>query len=260
MTSPRRDQALRALPLLDLTELGDAVTVSMIDSLCAKAVAPLASMPQAHVAAVCVWPRFVKRCRKNLAGSAVRIATVANFPSGQESPTKVRTTVDRAVADGAHEVDLVLDYRLFLTGDVRRCGEKIEAIRSALPRNVLLKVILETGQLGTADSIRAAARLTAAAGADFLKTSTGKVKINATLESARVLLDVVQESGRAMGVKPSGGIRTVEDAAGYLALADEIMGRGWVTPQTFRFGASSLLNDLVASIEGSRSSAHETGY
>jgi deoxyribose-phosphate aldolase len=260
MTNARREQALRALPLLDLTELGDAVTVSMIDELCKKAAAPLASLPAVHVAAVCVWPRFVKRCRTKLAGSGVRIATVANFPSGEESRNDVVAAVERAVADGANEIDLVLDYRMFVCGNVRQSGEKIGLVRSALPRAVLLKVILETGELGSVDTIRAAARLAAAAGADFLKTSTGKVKTNATLESARILLEVARESSRPMGVKPSGGIRKTEDAAAYLALADEIMGRAWAAPRTFRFGASSLLDDLVACVEGGRDVSRDGGY
>jgi len=260
MKELRRTVALRALPLIDLTDLGEATTDEATDRLCARAVRPLPAYPHLHVAAVCVWPRFVRRARANLDGGPVRIATVANFPSGAEAPASVAETIDRALGDGADEIDLVLDYRAFLAGNTRAAAERVETVRNGLPRGIRLKVILETGELGGPDTIRAAAHLAATAGADFLKTSTGKVKVNATLESARILMEIARDAGRPIGVKPSGGIRTTDDAAAYLALADEVFGPGWATPTTFRFGASGLLDDLLAAITGTDGAPVKAGY
>lgn len=260
MKELRRAVALRALPLIDLTDLGETTSEEATDRLCARAVRPLAARPDLHVAAVCVWPRFVKRARTNLDGGPVKIATVANFPNGGEALAAVAETIDRALADGADEIDLVLGYRAVLAGDTRAAAERVETVKNGLPRGIRLKVILETGELGGPETIRAAAVLAATAGADFLKTSTGKVKVNATLESARILMEVAREAGRPIGVKPSGGIRTTDDAAAYLALADEIFGPGWATPSTFRFGASGLLDDLLVAIAGGGAAPTPSSY
>jgi deoxyribose-phosphate aldolase len=260
MIDIRRTLALRAIPCLDLTDLSETTTVEATDQLCAHAVRPIHGEEDLSVAAVCVWPRFVARCKANLAGGRVKIATVANFPSGRETFPAVAGTVDAALDAGADGIDLVLDHVAFRAGEVRQAGALIEQVRNGLPRHVRLKVILETGELGHAETIRGAARLAVAAGADFLKTSTGKVPRGATLEAARVLFEVARESTNTIGVKISGGVRTTDDAAAYLSLADEIMGPGWAAPSTFRFGASSLLNDLAATVGGHAADRPGTGY
>jgi deoxyribose-phosphate aldolase len=229
--------AARALPLLDLTDLSDTCTEPKIDALCRDARA-------GGVAAVCVWPRFVPQAAQILVNTGIRIATVINFPGGEEDSARAADDAAEACRDGAGEIDLVLPYRALMRGDERVAREVVEAVRETCP-DTLLKVILETGELPSAAAIRAAADLALAAGADFLKTSTGKTPTSATPEAARILLDAVQASGRPAGVKISGGLRSVEDAATYLALADRAMGPAWARPATFRLGASSLFGALI---------------
>jgi len=229
--------AARALPLLDLTDLSDTCTEPKIDALCRDARA-------GGVAAVCLWPRFVPQAAQLLVNTGIRIATVINFPGGDEDSARAADDAAEACRDGAGEIDLVLPYRALMRGDERMAREVIEAVRETCP-DTLLKVILETGELSSAEAIRAAADLALAAGADFLKTSTGKTPVSATPEAARILLDAVQASGRPAGVKISGGLRSVEDAATYLALADRAMGPAWARPATFRLGASSLFGALI---------------
>ena len=232
-----RAVATRALSLLDLTDLSDTCTEGKVAALCRDARA-------GGVAAICVWPRFVSQGAEALAGTGIRLATVINFPEGGEDAARAADDAAEACRDGAGEIDLVLPYRAFLRGDEAAARQVVEAVRETCP-DTLLKVILETGELGGPPAIRAAADLALAAGADFLKTSTGKSPVSATSEAARLLLDTVQASGRPAGVKISGGLRTVEDAAGYLALADRAMGPAWARPATFRLGASSLFGVLV---------------
>ncbi|WP_375465863.1 deoxyribose-phosphate aldolase [uncultured Methylobacterium sp.] len=235
--------AERALPLLDLTELGDACTATRIDALCRDARA-------GGVAAVCVWPQFVHQAARALSGAPVRIATVINFPAGGEDAERAAADTRAALRDGAHELDLVLPYRALLRGDAATAVDLVEAVRAACP-NACLKVILETGTLATAEAIAAAGRLALAAGADFLKTSTGKSPVSATPEAAGALLGVIRTAGRG-GLKVSGGLRTLADAAAYLAIADRVMGPGWAAPATFRIGASSLFGALVAARDAVR--------
>lgn len=235
MSEPSFDPAAvarRALPLLDLTDLSDTCTGSAVAALCRDAKA-------GGVAAVCVWPQFVADCARELASSPVRIATVVNFPAGGEDVDRVVDDTCEAIADGAHEIDLVLPYRAFLRGDEGIARDMVAAVRDVCAKTVL-KVILETGMLGEPERIAAAGRLALDAGADFVKTSTGKSPVSATPEAARTLLEVLKGHARPAGLKVSGGLRTIEDAATYLALADEIMGPGWAAPATFRLGASSL--------------------
>lgn len=245
MMSPERDAAfaLRALPLLDLTDLGDACTEADVAALCAKARA-------SSVAAVCVWPPFVAQAALALAGTEVRIATVINFPAGGEDIARALADTSVALRDGAHEIDLVLPYRAFLRGETEPGRAMIEAVRGLCDGDRLLKVILETGELTSPEVIADASRLALMAGADMLKTSTGKSLVSATQEAARVMLDVIREhrGPRRAGIKISGGLRRVADASPYLALADAIMGPGWADPTAFRFGASSLHADLVAAL------------
>ena len=244
--SERTDRASRAIGLIDLTDLSDDHAPDGIDDLCRRA-------REHRTAAVCVWPEFVARCAELLDGSGVRVATVVNFPSGDEPAADVLAMSGAALTAGADDIDLVLPYRAFLDGDSDRPAEMVAAIAALIEPPKLLKVILESGAYPGPDSVAAAAHLTIANGADFVKTSTGKIDGGASLEAARAMLgeiEVAAESGRAVGLKPSGGIRTFDEAQAYIDLADSVMGEGWATPSTFRFGASGLLDSLLAVIAG----------
>ena len=229
--------ARRALPLLDLTDLGDTCTGTQIDALCRDA-------RLGGVAAVCVWPRFVSRGARALAGSGIRVATVIDFPHGGDDPGRAADDAAQTLSDGAREIDLVLPYRALLAGDAGGARDVVEAVRDACA-DATLKVILETGELGHPERIRAASRLALSAGADFLKTSTGKSPVSATPEAAELMLDEIRAHGRPAGLKVSGGLRAVADAAAYLAIADRIMGPDWASPATFRIGASGLFGALM---------------
>jgi deoxyribose-phosphate aldolase len=250
---PEAATAQRALRCLDLTDLTDNCSEPAIDKLCTKALDP-----RGPVAAVCIWPQYVSSVREALKGSSVRIATVVNFPAGGEDVDRVLDDTNEALGDGANEIDLVLPYRALMRGDADRAAEMVAAVREVVDQGRLLKVILETGQLADAGQIETASRLAIEAGADFIKTSTGKTATSATPEAAEIMLDVIKTSGRNVGLKPSGGIRTLADAKLYLDLADRIMGSGWATPKTFRIGASSVYDALIAAIEG-RASSPATG-
>jgi deoxyribose-phosphate aldolase len=245
--------ATRALRSLDLTDLTDNCTDQAIDVLCKKALDP-----HGPVAAVCVWPQFVKRSQENLKGSSVRIATVVNFPAGGEDVSRVTDDTQEALSDGANEIDLVLPYEAVRRGDLAVAVEMVEAVRDLVNQDRLLKVILETGELKDPKLIEAASRIAIDAGADFIKTSTGKTPVSATPEAAEIMLNAIKTSNKPVGLKPSGGIRTVADAKIYLDLADRIMGPGWATPKTFRIGASSVYDTLLAAIEG-RAATTATG-
>ncbi|MGO4707210.1 deoxyribose-phosphate aldolase [Microvirga sp. 2MCAF38] len=239
------ETARRALRCLDLTDLTDNCTDRAIDALCEKA-----RDPRGPVAAVCIWPQFVTRARDALRGSPVRVATVANFPTGAEDIARVMDDVKEALSDGANEIDLVLPYDAVRRGDLESATEMVAVVREIADQGRLLKVILETGELVDPALIETASRLSIDAGADFIKTSTGKSPVSATPEGAEIMLNVIKASARPVGFKPSGDIRTSEDAAFYIALADRIMGAGWATPKTFRIGASSVYDALIATIEG----------
>lgn len=247
------DLARRAIALLDLTELGDSATDADVRALCAKAKGGGGIPP---VAAVCVWPRHIALA-KRLVG-AIPVATVVNFPTGDEPVSDVVQETSDALAAGADEIDLVLPYKAFLAGDVTAAEVMVQTIR-AVTRGSRLKVILETGSHPSRVAIRAAASLAIGAGADFIKTSTGKVKVGATPDAARIMLEAIRHAGKSVGLKPSGGIRTLDDARTYLDLADTIMGPDWATPQTFRFGASGLHAALAAVITGG-AGVTGTGY
>ncbi len=254
MTS-RLDIARRALRLLDLTDLSDAPSDRGTDALCERALTR-----HGPVAAVCLWPQFVSRAKVALADSHVRIATVANFPGGTEDVERVIDGVQEALGDGADEIDLVIPYRAFLDGDAAAARTMIAGVRDMTDRGRVLKVILETGMLADPAAIEAASRLAVAEGADFLKTSTGKTPVSATPPAAEIMLGAIRGAGRPVGLKSSGGIRTLDDAAVYLDLADRVMGPAWATPRTFRFGASGLYDALVAEIEGSAVPATPASY
>jgi deoxyribose-phosphate aldolase len=234
--------ARRAIALLDLTDLTDDASAQGIDQLCERAALH-------GTAAVCVWPDFVSQSVAALSGTTVVVATVVNFPSGDDRPHAVKVLTERALDDGADEIDVVLPYRAWLAGDERRAADVIDHVRGATSE-ARMKVILETGALPDVGSIERAARFAIEHGADFIKTSTGKIHTSATPEAATTMLHVIAETDHPVGIKPSGGIRTIADAALYLALADEIMGPEWVSPATFRFGASGVLDALVAALDG----------
>lgn len=236
--------ARRALPLLDLTDLSDGCTAADVRRLCARAVTSHGS-----VAAVCVWPRFVATAVEALVSTGVKVATVVNFPSGDEPIDEVMATTATAIDDGAHEIDLVLPYRALLSGDRARVDDVLTRVRAAVDARHHLKVILETGELGDQQLVEQAARTAIDHGADFVKTSTGKTAVSATPEAVRTMLRVIAETERPVGIKPSGGIRTIADAAVHLRSADEIMGESWVTPETFRFGASGLLDAILDALD-----------
>lgn len=237
------DVARRALGMLDLTSLNDDDTPERIARLCAEAVTS-----EGPVAAVCVYPQFVRQALAALADSPVRVATVANFPTGMPDPGGVRLETERAVADGAHEVDVVLPHAAYRAGDRAQALLVVDAAREACGESVRLKVILESGLYESLDTVREAAADAIAHGADFVKTSTGKVGRGATLEAAEAMLVAIRDAGGAAGFKASGGVRTVADAEAYLGLADRLLGPEWATPERFRFGASSLLAELLAAL------------
>lgn len=250
-----RAVAGRALALLDLTSLNDRDGEPEITRLCERAVTDFG-----HTAAVCVWAHFVPLARKLLTGSSVSVAAVANFPAGgADIETAVRET--RAIVDaGGDEVDVVMPYHAWLADDRGLARELIAACKAACGDEVLLKVILETGRLETPENIRAASLDAIESGADFIKTSTGKIEVSATLPAAQAMLTAIRDRGETVGFKAAGGIRTTADAAAYLALADDILGPDWSGPKHFRFGASGLLDDLLAVLRGGESGPGREGY
>jgi deoxyribose-phosphate aldolase len=239
-----------AISMIDLTTLEGADTDGKVKNLCAKARRPEpADDTVPAVAAVCVYPDLVTMARRALADSTVAVASVATaFPSGRASLAVKLADVADAVAAGADEVDMVIDRGAFLQGRYGRVAEEIVAVKETCG-GAHLKVILETGELSTYDNVRRAAWLAMLAGADFVKTSTGKVSPASTVPVALVLLEAVRDyeavSGRAVGVKVAGGIRTTKDAIRYLVAVNETVGARWLTSDLFRIGASSLLNDLL---------------
>jgi deoxyribose-phosphate aldolase len=253
-----------AIRCMDLTTLEGSDTPGKVTALCAKAIRPKpgdASIPS--VAAICVYPARVADACQHLRGSEVRVASVATaFPSGQ-SFTSIKVAETReAVVAGAAEVDMVIDRGAFLSGDYQKVYDEIVEIKEA-SRPAHLKVILETGELGTYDAVRKASILAMAAGADFIKTSTGKVQPAATLPVSLVMMeairDFMRETGRAVGFKAAGGIRTSKQAVAYLVVTYETLGPDWMTPDRFRLGASTLLNDVLMQIDKERSGAYQSG-
>jgi deoxyribose-phosphate aldolase len=245
---PTGAEAARILPLLDLTNLDPQGSAEDIAALCREAVTPAGP-----VAAVCLYPRFVAQARTLLNGTGVRIATVANFPAGTAAPADVASEIATALADGADEIDLVLPYAAYRAGDHAAARAVVVAARAACGPVARLKVILETGWLEDTETIAAASHDAIAAGADFLKTSTGTLQPGATLPAAGAMLAVIRdygdETGRTIGFKAAGGIRTIEEAADYITLAERLIGADFIRPESFRFGASGLLRPLLAALE-----------
>ncbi|HEX6489413.1 MAG TPA: deoxyribose-phosphate aldolase [Candidatus Dormibacteraeota bacterium] len=265
--SIKRDSKLLALDLaircMDLTTLEGADTPGKVAAMCAKAIRPRpGDLTIPPVAAVCVYPARVAEAAEHLRGTGIHVASVATgFPSGQTFRAVKLAEIREAIAAGADEVDVVIDRGAFLAGDEEAVFEELVAAREAAG-DAHLKVILETGELGTYDAVRRASLLAMAAGADFIKTSTGKVSPAATLPVALVMLEAIRdwhhETGRAIGFKAAGGIRTAKQAIAYLVLTAETLGPDWLTPDRLRLGASSLLNDVLLQIVKEREGAYQS--
>src|SRR4051812_31313081 len=251
-----------AIRMMDLTTLEGKDTPGKVRAMCVKAMHPLPGDPTIpSVAAVCIYPSLIAECKEALRGSSVKIASVATaFPSGQSFRSIKVAEVREAVAAGADEIDMVIDRGAFLSGDYATVFDEIVEVKAACGE-AHLKVILETGELETFDNVRRASILAMAAGADFIKTSTGKVNPAATLPVTLVMLEAIRDfekaTGRAVGMKPAGGIRTAKDAIQYLVVLYETLGPRWMTPDRFRFGASSLLNDVLMQIEKERTGRYQ---
>lgn len=252
--APTADDYRLALSLIDLTSLNGNDTRQSIDGLCRKALslsAPQSGLP--GVAAVCVYPPFVRRCAENLKESGLGIAAVAGaFPSGQ-SPLFVKLAeVQYAVEEGATEIDMVISRGAFLEGRLAEVSGEIAAIRGACGQ-AHLKVILETGELASVSNIRKASELAIEAGAHFIKTSTGKISPAATPMAMWVMCETIADyyaaTGKMVGIKPAGGIVTADDALLYIAIVSQILGPQWLTPKWFRLGASRLADNLVEKIQ-----------
>lgn len=251
-----------AVAMMDLTTLEGADSPGKVLALCQKARWP---DPSDHgigpVAAVCVYPALVPAAKRALEGSPVKVASVATaFPSGLSPlPVKLEDT-RRAVELGADEIDMVIDRGALLAGDDRKVADEISAVKEVCG-DVHLKVILETGELGSYDNVRRASDLALRSGADFIKTSTGKIQPAATPPVTLVMLEAIRDfyylTGRRAGMKPAGGIRTAKQALHYLVIVKETLGDAWLTPELFRFGASTLLNDVLMQIKKEQTGAYQ---
>ena len=240
------DVARIALACLDLTSLNDADTEAQVATLCERA-----SGPHGRVAAVCVWPRLARFARAQVHAD-VAVAAVANFPDGSADIERALRDTGEIVQAGAQEVDVVLPYHALLAGDEASCAALLQAVRRGCA-GLVLKVILETGELRDAALIDRAARLAIDAGADFLKTSTGKTPVSATPQAAGLMLEAIAHDAQArarVGFKASGGIRCVADAVVYVDQVEARLGTPALTPRRFRIGASALLNDIDAVLAG----------
>lgn len=258
-------QALeQTIRLMDLTTLEGADTVGKVQALCRKARQPLAGSTLPAVAAVCVYPTLVATACQALAGSSVKVASVATaFPSGQSFLSVRLQEIHAAVAAGAAEIDMVIQRGTFLQGDLDGVYQEIGACKTACAA-AHLKVILETGELETYDAVRRASEVAIAAGADFIKTSTGKVHPAATMPVTLVMLEAVRDhylrTGQRVGIKPAGGIRTAKQAWHYLVMVQETLGADWLQPNLFRLGASSLLNDVLMQWQKLQTGCYQAGH
>ncbi len=243
-----------ALSMIDLTTLEGQDTPGKVRQLCQKAMHLHDGLPDLpHVAAVCVYPTLVGVAKRALGESGIKVASVATaFPSGM-SPRQIKLEETRvAVEEGADEIDMVISRGAFLKGEYRFVFDEIAAVKESCG-DAHLKVILETGELGTLDRVRRASVLAMHAGADFIKTSTGKIQPAATMPVTLVMLQAIRdfyfETGQKVGMKPAGGISKAKAALHYLVMLKETLGNGWMTPEWFRFGASSLANDLLMQLK-----------
>lgn len=265
MSQVAEQQALaaKAISLLDLTSLNDDDNEDSIRALCEQAVITDTQDQTHSVAALCIYPRFIPFARQQLDELGfyqVRIATVSNFPHGRDDIDIAVKETRASVAYGADEVDLVFPYQAFLAGDKKLATTMIAACKRECGSKAQLKVILETGELKSEQAITQASELAIAAGADFIKTSTGKVAVNATPESAQLMLQAIAAQPRAVGFKPAGGIRNLDDVETYFKLVRDIVGEERLTPAYFRFGASSLLTSLKNILQGEDNQPESGSY
>ncbi len=236
-----QNTAKQILELIDLTSLNDSDNKNTILSLCNKSITPIG-----NVAAVCIYSHWITTVREFFAQKMLNlpIATVVNFPHGSIDLDRASLETDLALERGADEIDLVLPYHALIDGDTKIAKSMVDKVRR-ICGNKILKVIIESGELSKHHLIETASLIAIDSGADFLKTSTGKVKVNATLEAAEIMLNTIKSNNKKCGFKASGGIKTYGDAKKYLGLAVKIMGEDWVSRNTFRFGASSLVDDVL---------------
>ena len=249
--------------MTDLTTLEGKDSPGKVMQMCAKAIRPDPRDPSVpSVAAVCVYPNLVPAAVRALQGSDVRVASVAtSFPSGQFPIDGRLDEVRRAVEAGADEIDMVINRGAFMQGDYRKVYDEVAAVKEACG-SARLKVLLETGELETYDNVRRASHIGMEAGGDFIKTSTGKVSPAATMPVTLVMLEAIREfylsTGKRVGMKPAGGIRTAKQSLHYLVMVKETLGDDWLTPDLFRFGASTLLNDVLMQITKLRTGAYQS--
>ncbi|MDD4557108.1 MAG: deoxyribose-phosphate aldolase [Alphaproteobacteria bacterium] len=233
-----------AIKLLDLTSLNKDDTESKIEALCKKAVTPYG-----NVAAVCVYPRFIPFAIDYLKGTGVKTATVVNFPEGKMSIEETRKEIQKAINFGSDEIDAVFPYQKFMAGDFSFCKDFLKMVTEECGKKHVSKIILETGELKKLSLIIEASKMCINFEIDFLKTSTGKTEVSATPEVANAILETISTGKKAVGFKASGGIKTAYDVKKYLILANSIMGSRWISPKNLRIGASSVLDDLIKTIE-----------
>lgn len=232
-----KDIEKKIFSLLDLTSLQDSDNAASIAALCQKAQGSLG-----QVAAICVYPQFVSEVVSKLRGTTIKVASVANFPHGEDNIELISASILQSLAEGATEIDVVFPYRHYLRGKKSSALNVVSACKDLVGEGIVLKVILETGVIDNLSIIEQLSYELITVGADFLKTSTGKVSVGATIEAAAVMLSAIKSSGTKVGFKAAGGIRTVEQAMQYIGLAEDIMGEGWVTPEHFRIGASGIFD------------------
>ncbi len=247
-----QDQARKVLGLIDLTSLNDNDNPEKITNLCKNANSKFGNVP-----AICIYSRFIQHAKEYFKqhNQKIKIATVTNFPHGSTDLDIALYETDLAINRGADEVDIVFPYHALIDGD-NIIGAQMIFNAKKICKNKTLKVIIESGELKTQELIELASKISIDNGADFIKTSTGKVKVNSTLESAEIMLQVIKSSGTNCGFKAAGGIRTVKEAIEYLDLAANLMGKDWISSEKFRFGASALLSDVMNILSGSSNNSH----
>jgi deoxyribose-phosphate aldolase len=235
--------ATNILNLIDLTSLNDNDTATNITNLCNNAHTEFGA-----VAAICIYSRFVPKAKQLLGSNSIKIATVVNFPHGSNDLELAKFETELALNRGADEIDMVLPYHELINGNDKIAGNMVRELKK-ICGTATLKVIIESGVLDSKDLIEKASLISIDNGADFIKTSTGKVKINATLPAAQIMLNVIKNTKAACGFKASGGVKTITEAFDYINLATNIMGEKWINAKNFRFGASSLLSSVIDSIK-----------
>ncbi len=241
MITSRNQDILNIIPLLDLTRLNTDDDEKSIITLCQTAQTPFG-----NVASVCIYPKFVKLAANTLKKTSIKIDTVVNFPNGNGALLDILHQIETALAEGANEIDMVFPYHVYLQGEKTKALECIAQAKALCKHPLKLKVIIETGELPSPELIKMITQDVIQAGADFVKTSTGKTKQGATLEAAKIILTTIKEQNNTpIGLKISGGIRTVAQSLSYIQLAHEIMGNNWVCPTVFRIGTSKLLEEIL---------------